>query len=266
VFAAPKVVGIPDEDIDPDGNIPIPLLLTGIKVIVPLWPQPAKDPGERDVLTVVLEQAGHAPVRISNTYYPQDMQPEFLILIGPEHLKNNGECLLRYELLDTADNPANSHNRKLTIDHTPVPVDLDEATFTDRNDSGYLNCKTARPFKDGVRVEIPPLRGFRPGDRCEVLWRGYDSLNGSGVEFVRARKLIIRPAISEQDIREGYALVIEPAEIHVKPLVNDDSAIIVYSVYRGAKLVGKSKTAIVKIDRVRPGSDPCWSEGGRGFK
>ncbi|MFD2883769.1 hypothetical protein ACFS4T_17835 [Pseudomonas lini] len=57
------------------------------------------------------------------------MKPEFIIHIGPEYLRNNGQGELWYELLDTADNPSFSIRRRLTIDHTPIKVDLEEAAF-----------------------------------------------------------------------------------------------------------------------------------------
>lgn len=258
VFDAPKVNGVADPAVDPEGYIPLPLLLTGIDVVVPLWDEPATGPGERDIMTLRFEIPGQRPVRIENTYTPTDIKPEFIIHIGPEHLINDGVGELWYEVLNTADNPSFSLRRRLTIDHTPVPEDLDEATFPHANSWGYLNCSTLPPLWDGVTVNIPALTGFKVGDRCEVLWRGYSSLNGSGPEIPSARKNISHPSLSDQDIREGYALLVEPYDTHIKPMVNKASATIVYSIYRGARLVGYSSAALVKIDRIVPGEElPC---------
>jgi len=258
IYDPPKVIGVLDSNIDPEGHVPLPLLLTGIEVVVPLWPEPAKEPEESDTLTVFFEQIGQPPAIIPNTYKPEDMRPEFIIRIGPEHLNNNGAGELWYELVNSAGNPSESFKRRLTIDHTPAPIDLKEARFPNVNSDGYLNCSTIPPMWEGVKVEIPALQGFRVGDRCEVLWRGYSSLNGSGPEISSARKSVIRPSLSDQDIREGYSLVIEPYETHIKPMVNDDSATVVYLIYRGAKLVGTSELAVVKIDRIISGNElPC---------
>lgn len=254
-FDAPKVLGVADPVVDPEGQIPNDLLLKGIDVVVPLWPEPAKDPGERDILTVFFEQPGEPLVTIQNTYYPDDMKPEFIIHIGPEYLRINGVGELWYGILNSADNPSNSFPRRLTIDHAG---DLEEADFEHATKWGYLNCETDPPLWEGVTVNIPALAGFNVGDRCEVRWRGFSTLNGSGTEFISAKKTVIRPALSEQDIREGFSLVIEPYETHIKPMVKNASATVVYSVYRGAKRVGKSKTAVVKIDRIKPGEEfPC---------
>ena len=129
-YETPSVIGVLDADIDPEGHIPLSLLLTGVEVVVPLWPEPAKEPGESDTLTICYEQAGQSPVRIINTYKPEDMKPVFLIRVGPEHLKNNGMGKLWYELVNSAGNPSKSFERTLTIDHTPVPENLKEAKFT----------------------------------------------------------------------------------------------------------------------------------------
>lgn len=257
-YKTPKVIDVLDDDIDPEGHILLRLLLTGIDVVVPLWPVPAKEPDEEDTLTIRFEQSGQPPVEIINTYKPEDMKPELIIRIGPEHLKNNGVGKLWYELSNSAGNTSESFKRQLTIDHTPVPLDLEPAKFTHVDFWGYLNCKTIPPMWEGIKVEVPPLSGFQVGDRCEVLWRCYSTLNGSGVEMSRARKVVIRPSLSDQDIREGYSLVIEPYGVHIKPMVNNDSATVVYRVFRGRKLVGMSKIALVKIDRIISGEIlPC---------
>jgi len=258
IFETPKVVGVADPDVDPEGHIPPDLLLTGIEVVVPLWPQHAEEPGERDILTVRFEQVGQVPVEIVNVYEPADMKPEFLIPIGPEYLTHDGVGQLWYELLDTADNPAKSYKRLLTIDHVPVPDDLPKAVFVHATPWGYLNCDTVPPLWEGVTVKIPPLTGFLVGDRCEVFWRGFLSLNDSGPEVISARKTIIRPALSEQDILEGYEIVILPYDVHIKPMERSSSATVTYRVYRGTKLVGSSELASVKIDRIRAGQElPC---------
>lgn len=257
-FDAPKVRGVADPDVDPEGHIPLPLLPEGIDVIVPLWPEPATKPGERDILTVHFVQPGQTPVKIENTYTPTDMKPEFIIHIGPQYLLNNGVGELWYELLDTADNPSFSFPRKLTIDHTPVPADLEEADFLYESLWGYYNCGTEPPIWFGIHVVIPPLTLFQVGDRCEVTWRGYSTLNGSGPEIAGARWINVRQNLSDKDIREGYPLVVEPYDIHIEPMVENSSATLVYRIYRGARLVGVSKTALVKIDRIISGQElPC---------
>ncbi|WP_082459011.1 hypothetical protein [Pseudomonas mandelii] len=256
-FDAPKVKGVADPDVDPEGYIPLPLLPKGIDVIVPLWPDPATEPGERDILTVRFEQPGQPPVKIENTYTPTDMKPEFIIHIGPEHLLNNGVVELWYELLNSADNPSFSFRRKLTIDHTPVPIDLKEVGFLYLTDWGYYNCITDPPIWFGIHFVVPPLTLFKVGDKCEVTWRGYSTWNGSGDEIVDARWINVRQSLSDKDIREGYPLVVEPYDIHIEPMVSS-SATVVYRIYRGARLVGQSKTALVKIDRIISGQElPC---------
>lgn len=257
VFAAPKVIGVEDADVDPDGHIPLDLLLAGIEVVVPLWPSHATRPGERDLLTVYFEQSGQPLVEIENSYSAADIQPEFVIPVPASALQVNGVGELWYRVLDSADHPSFSLRRNLTIDHSPVPVDLAPVHFTDANFFGYLNCQTDPPLWDGVRVSVPPLTGFKAGDRVELTWRGYQSLNGTGVEYESARKEDIRASISDTDIRDGYSVVIEPYDIHIKPMFNKASALVMYRVFRGRRLVGVSEEKFVKIDRIISGSETC---------
>lgn len=256
----PQVLGVADPDVDPEGHIPSELLLTGIDVVVPVWPNPTPTDkeDEPDTLIVIFEQVGQPRVEISNDYAPSEIEPEFIIHIGPEYLTVNGVGELKYEVYIYAGNPAYSSSRQLTIDHTVVPINLEEAEFEHANKRGYLNCETDPPLWDGVTVRIPPLTAFNVGDRCEVVWQGYLSSNGSGPPIVGTEKTIIRQALSAEDIREGFLLLIEPYETHIKPMVDDASATVVYSIYRGTKLVGRSKIALARIDRIIPGEElPC---------
>lgn len=254
----PKVLGVADADVDPEGHIPSNLLLTGIDVVVPVWPNPTQDENEPDTLKVIFRQVGQPLVEVENVYIPVDIEPEFIIHIGPEYLRVDGVGELKYEVYNFACNPAFSFPRQLTIDHTVVPFDLEEARFEHATKSGYLNCQTNPPLWEGVTVRIPPLTAFHVGDRCEVVWQGYLSPNGSGPPIVGTEKTIVRQALSAEDIREGFLLLIEPYETHIKPMVDDASATVVYSIYRGTKLVGRSKIGWVRIDRMIAGQElPC---------
>lgn len=257
-FAPPKVTGVEDADVDPDGYIPLELLLAGIEVVIPLWPVYATLPDDRDLLTVYFEQPGQPPVIIEKSYTAADIKPEFIIPIPASALQVNGVGQLWYRVLDTADHPSFSVRRNLTIDHSPVAINLEPVRFVDADFYGYLNCATVPPLWEGVRVTVPPLTAFSVGDRVELTWRGYQSLNGSGQEYVSARKEDIRPSLDDTDIRQGYSLVIEPYDIHIKPIFNKASAVVNYRVFRGRRLVGVSKIGLVKIDRIIPGEElPC---------
>lgn len=257
-YESPQVIGVLDPSLDPEGYIPYPLLSKGIDVVIPLWPSHATQPGERDKLIVRFEQTGQIPVEIINIYFPADMKPEFIIRIDPMYLLNDGVGELWYEVYDSADHPTFSNRRKLTIDHTVIPVDLKGATFRDADLWGYVNCSTSPAIWTGIWIMIPPLTAFQVGDSCEVLWRGYSSLNASGVEMTRVRWKNFRPSLSLQDIQNGYSLTVQPYEPHIEPMVNKASASVLYRIFRGARLVGSSELALLKIDRLVPGEIiPC---------
>ncbi|CEL29491.1 hypothetical protein [Pseudomonas fluorescens] len=254
-FKPPSVNGVEDPDLDPDGYIPLDLLLAGIEVVVPLWPSHATGPDDRDLLTVYFDQPGQPLIKIENIYKAADIKPQFVIPINASHLQVNGQGKLWYELLDTADHRSKSEPRTLTIDHAPVPMTLTPPGFLYLNLNGYLNCFTQPPIWDGIFVTVPPLTGFNPGDRLELQWRGYSSLNGSGAEYVRARKKIVKPALSDEDIRQGFKVIVAPYDVHIKPMAKNSSAVVRYRILRGRRLVGVSKIGVAKIDRKLPGHD-----------
>ncbi|MGF6317282.1 hypothetical protein [Pseudomonas frederiksbergensis] len=261
IYNPPKVIGVADPDIDPAGNIPYELLLTGIDVVVPLWTDYASEPGERDILYVCFEQPAleQDPVRIETICLPENMKPEFKIHIGPEYLLHNGPGNLWYEVYDSADNPAYSFRRTLTIDRTPVPTDLPVAEFPHAKD-GYLNCETQPPMWEGVTVKIPSLTSFEVevGDVCNIYWSAYISHNGSGLQITKARKKIEHKISTEEELRNGFVEVVAPYDIHIKPMINNASALVGYEVYRGARQVGKSIVGLVRVDRIIPGEElPC---------
>ncbi|WP_223525288.1 hypothetical protein [Pseudomonas sp. A-B-26] len=259
IFDTPKVIGVYDADVDPEGNIPSELLQTGIDVVIPLWPEPSTEPDERDILTVYFERTGQVLAPIVNTYYPQDLQPEFIVHLGPEYLRGDGVAELWYELLNSADNHSYSFRRYLTIDHAPIKNDLVEAHFPHATINGYLNCSTVPPLWSGVTVEIAPLGSeYAIGDRIEVEWEGFDSLNGSGAPIANTYKKITKTIQADTELRESFTVVVLPYEVHIKPMIIKSSAIVKYSVYRGGRLKGRAPAGLVRIDRIIPGTDlPC---------
>ncbi|EUB84582.1 hypothetical protein [Pseudomonas sp. GM30] len=258
-FNPPEVIGVEDPDIDPDGHIPQELLLTGIDVVVPLWPDHATDPGDRDLLTVYFELPRQPIVEIQTVITPADIKSEFIVHIDAVYLQLDGIGQLWYQVMDTADNPSPSKPRNLTIDHTPIPRELEEPRFLDANINGYLSCSTQPPLWEGIRVRIPPLMGYQREDRLELFWRAYPaSWNASGLEYTRARKKFTPRLLSNTDISSGYEEAVLPYDVHVKPLVTEASATLQYRIYRGRKLIGVSKVALVKIDRIISGEPlPC---------
>ncbi|MED7670553.1 hypothetical protein GXB78_25440 [Pseudomonas moraviensis subsp. stanleyae] len=256
VYNPPKVVGVADDD--PDGHIPPELLVTGIEVVVPIWPvqSPA---GRQDTLIVRMRRGTVIEFDWSKTYPTPINEREFVIPIGPEFLATDGVVEVFYQTRNYVQNPSNSLPRKLTIDHMPAVRDLPAVTYPKVNFHGYLNCKTQPPIWTGIEMAVPPLPAFvQSGDRFEVEWIGYLSLNGSGAAIDRTYKKITRSALTQTEIDKGFSVVVEPFVPHIEPMIDKASAIATYSIYRGLKLIGTSKKGLVKIDRVVSGEDlPC---------
>ena len=254
-YDPPIVVGV-DEN-DPDGNIPLELLQTGIEVRIPIWPSPSP-PGKTDTLIVEMKRNGVVEFT-STTYHPTPIsETEFFISIGPQYLIVDGVVEVTYTTRNYVGNPHSSYPRKLTIDHTPIPLNLKKVDFPAANLFGYLNCATQPPIWQGVEVKVPPLPSFcQPGDICAVEWVGYKSLNGSGQSINTTYKRI-NTVLTTLDISNGFSVTVEPFRPHLEPMQDNASALANYTLYRGVKKIGASVRGLVRIDRVIPGeSQPC---------
>ena len=254
-YDPPTVVGV-DEN-DPDGYIPLELLQTGIEVRIPIWPLPSPS-GKIDTLIVEMKRNG--VVEFTSTTFHQNpiSETEFFIPIGPQYLTVDGVVEVSYTTINYVGNTHPSDPRKLTIDHTPIPLRLPEVEFPAANLHGYLNCTTQPPIWLGVEVKVPPLPSFcRPDDICAVEWVGYQSLNGSGPPINTTYKRI-DTRLTALEISNGFSVTIEPFRPHVEPMINNASAVANYTLYRGTRKIGASVRRAVKIDRVIPGeSQPC---------
>ncbi|MFJ5254146.1 hypothetical protein ACIP8I_02960 [Pseudomonas sp. NPDC088414] len=256
VYDAPQVRGIPESD--PAGNIPPDLLQNGIEVIIPVWPQQSP-PGEQDTLIVRLTRSGVVEFTSTTFYTTPITALEIIIPIGPEFLINDGVVELSYETQNFVGNPAYSDPRTLTINHTPVPVNLPAPDFPAANIWGYLNCSSNPPVWHGIEVKVPPLPAFcQIGDVCAVEWSGYSTLNGSGTVIPGTYKRIDKTLLSAQEIAVGFSITVEPFVPHIEPMKKDASGKAGYSIYRGFRLIGSSNSGVVKIDRIIPGENlPC---------
>jgi len=64
--------------------------------------------------------------------------------------------------------------------------------------------------------------------------------------------------LNAQEIAAGFSITVEPFVPHIEPMKKDASGKAGYSIYRGSRLIGSSRSEVVKIDRVIPGEDlPC---------
>ncbi|CAH0215000.1 MULTISPECIES: hypothetical protein [Pseudomonas] len=248
-----KVDGV--DPVDVDGNIPLPQLHKGTIGRVPRWAEYSVDPDNPDRLQVFFEQDGVKNTIHDNLYNPINLL-EIEIPLSAALLSKDGVAWISYLVNDADSNPDIAPPRKLTIDHTQLPVQkLPEANFLNATLWGYWNCLTRPALSGGGWIHILPQLIGRSGDLCVVTWRGYLSLNGVGE--VEGAYGSFSKSLSTEDNSQGFNMLI-PFK-HIKPLENNASAIVIYRFYRAAKLIAESEPALIKIDRVISGESlPCY--------
>ncbi|MDD2034455.1 hypothetical protein T3A99_14110 [Pseudomonas sp. N-137] len=247
VMAKPlSVEGINDNDLE--GHVPREILQRGTRIVIPYW----IDPRPNDELWIIWLQNGLED-RLYTVFYPVPLAVDFLYFdLTSQHLAKDGVAYVYYNIWKGAggtDDP--SPRRQLTIDHTPLII-LAEPTFPHANLWGYLNNNSVPPLTSGATVAIPSLTNIAlPGDQVKVQWQGYSSLNGSGPP-VSGTYGVWERILQAPDISAGFDLVV-PFQPNIRPLIDKDSAVVVYQLFHGGRLVAESRKGLVKIDRVTPG-------------
>jgi len=248
-----RIDGVSDQD--PEGKIPLEQLINGTTGRIPRWADFPDQPGEYTDLVVFWVQPNDREI-YRNRYTPADDRPEFTFLITPQDMSVDGIAYIHYLLTKHDGNTDPSPVRRLTIDHTPVLVPtLAEPTFPDSNLWGYLNCTSPVPIWEKVRVAIAPESIFSGQDECVLEWQGFDTLNGSLPALTPVYEF--RKTLTSSEAVNGFVMEI-PFVPYVKPMVNNDSGIAQYTIYRNRIPIAKSYKGLVKIDRVIPGEEmPC---------
>ncbi|WP_085657002.1 hypothetical protein [Pseudomonas sp. B11(2017)] len=255
ITAAPLTIdGV--SELDPDGHIPRDVLIAGTIGRIPRWPNFPADPDDFTILRVYWRQDGATDEIFTATYTQADDRPEFTFPITPEQMSVDGTAVIYYELEGFNGNLDPSPERKLTIDHELAPT-LRAPEFPDVNFYGYINCSSAPPVWERIRVKILSEPVFLNGDECVLQWQGFDSLNGSPPVLTPVHEF--RRTLSPADVSNGFVIDI-PFDPYVRPMVDNDSALAQYTLFRAGVSFRKSRKGLVKIDRTLPGSPPCGGE------
>ncbi|MEO4017447.1 hypothetical protein, partial [Pseudomonas rossensis] len=249
ILADPLIVNGVDKN-DPDGHLPLELLLKGTLIIVPLW----ADPGINDQLVVTWLQGDFSTIIFDDVLRARVNDPVIEVPLSPQQMSMDGIAFVQYRVWKRGGgNSDDSPLRKLTIDHTPLLL-MEEPEFPHATLWGYLNNNTVPPLTQGVIVFVPHSRNIALVDDVnEVHWRGYSSLNGSG-NPVQGTEGVWSKQLNSNDVERGYSQTI-PFEKYVRPLIDNDSAVVVCRLFRGSRLIAESKKGLVKIDRVTPGEN-----------
>ncbi|WP_218940564.1 hypothetical protein, partial [Bacillus cereus] len=64
--------------------------------------------------------------------------------------------------------------------------------------------------------------------------------------------------LNDQEIENGFSQSVSFAPC-IKPLIDEDSLVAIYTITRAGRVIGKSRLAVAKIDRILSGSTYCYS-------
>lgn len=246
-----KVDGVDPSDVE--GDLTPPESTGGTIATVPRWKDYSADPKRPDRLQVFFEQLGIITTIHDKPYVPVNI-PEIQIPLTASLLSKSGVAWLYYLVTDADGNEDPAPRRKLTIDHTQIPVQpLPEVKFPHATLWGYWNCNTLPALSGGGWIEVLPQLIGRPRDLYSLEWRGYKSLNGVGE--VSETFGTFERELSAEDNSKGFRVLIPYAKF-IKPLtpgVVIQSALVVGKIYSKGRLVAQSESALVKIDTTIPG-------------
>jgi len=253
--APPTVDDVPDSD--PEGNVPAKVLIYGGTARVSRWPNYADQPGKSDELTVYWVQDGTTTPIYKKVKDGPITDIEFAIPLDASRFSNDAIVHLYFSVRPVKPFPGNkltSREKKLTIDRSIIPLPVLLAPkFPDATKWGYLNCDTSRPIWDGIFVFIP-FQGFKKGDICESVWKGFSVLSADENYYVDGTRGEFSYTLTEEDEKniEGFELPPIPFVPHSKPLIDKCLGTVVYKIKRGVDYIGESEVGYVKIDRIIP--------------
>lgn len=243
---------------DPDGLIPLPILISGTIARIPRWAETSFD----DHLEVFWLQDGREELLFEDEYPTGIVPLEIEVPIPASRMAMNGIALLYY-IVTAFGMPDPSPRKQLIIDHTQRPEEiLVKAIFTNLTGNGYYNCLTLPPLTSGIIIIIPAQPLSRPGDQFFLRLQGYRTLNGSpgedGKDIVPEAVDTFARDLNAKEVAEGFTELV-PFSPCIAPLLYDDSITAIYTIARGGRIIGRSRAALARIDRGIPGDAPCYS-------
>lgn len=254
----PRFEGV--DPLDPAGTLPPDAKQNGIVCIIDRWP--AFPIGAR-IDRVEIFIVGNPDFVAWGEYGAANNALEFHIRIGPAALPNLATFEIYYTVRSV--NLTTSLPRRLTFAIVAPPKVLKEATFPDANLWGYIGCTKHNPQDpdslyvwEGIRIHIPFDDRFQLLDVIELVWQGWDFLNGSGTALTP--EVTFTGTVTDVTNKQPVSIVVRPFVPYIEPMRDKNSATASYLLLRNGVPIFGSFTGLVRIDRVIPGSSGFCSD------
>ncbi|MGE7962986.1 hypothetical protein ACQKPC_11505 [Pseudomonas sp. NPDC089918] len=257
LFAVPLEI----EGVGADGVLPPAASTDGARLLIPMWAAPSIEDGKSDLLEIwVTEPGATTETRFYSNFFPVPVTIPPFFLLPAQYLQRDGDIVLRYRVTIGDNGNEDTSLPQTFIVRRPVPINLEEPTFPSATLWGYLNCNSTPKLWEElwIGVEAQPGR-FEAGDVCVLDWEGFDSLNGT--KPIPGTKLQVRKVLTKTQADNGTFFILgsDKYEQYIKPMERNSSALASYTLYRNGIPLGRSESALVKIDRVIPGSSQTCS-------
>ncbi|EJN25925.1 hypothetical protein PMI36_01544 [Pseudomonas sp. GM79] len=257
LFALPLEI----EGVGADGILPPAASTDGARLLIPMWAAPSIEDGKSDLLEIWIREPGATTeTRFYSNFFPVPVTIPPFFLLPAQYLQSDGDIVLRYRVTSGDNGNEDTSLPQTFIVRRPVPINLEKPTFPSATLWGYLNCNSTPKLWEElwIGVEAQPGR-FEAGDVCVLDWEGFDSLNG--IKPIPGTKLQVTKVLTKTQADNGTFFILgsDKYEQYIKPMERDSSALASYTLYRNGIPLGRSKSALVKIDRVIPGSSQTCS-------
>ncbi|MFJ2683701.1 hypothetical protein ACIOYV_08155 [Pseudomonas sp. NPDC087342] len=157
----------------------------------------------------------------------------------------------------TTSNSVNlQESQRTEVDVSIVTIDdLKEPTFPHAGVQRVLHCCSVPRIWNGVTVRIPSHPAFETDDEVIVHWQGCRSENGS--DPIDGTYAAIPRTLNDDDVNDGFDLVITDYETLIAPMVNRGSALVYYELFKKNGGIGTSPDNDVIINRTMPSGEIC---------
>jgi len=156
----------------------------------------------------------------------------------------------------TTSNGVNLQTSQVTEVEVSIAVGgLKEPTFPHAETSVTLHCCSVPRIWEGVTIHIPAQTVFSKDDEVKLHWQG--CRNENGTDPIDGTYAPFSRTLSDDDVRDGFDVVVTDYEKLIAPMVDNASALVYYELFKQNGAEGESPFNFVVINRTMSSGEIC---------